>query len=281
MKNKITIFGSSNIDYLGTCNQKIIYKDSNVGLIKVSFGGVGRNIVENLLRMGDDVTFFTAIGEDELGLKMQNELIRLGCNIIKPKTDMPSASYLAISDESGDMALALCDARINVAITKELIDYYHELINESDFIVIDTNLEKEVIEYIIDSFDKKIIVDGISTTKVLKIVDRLSKLYVLKVNELEYEVIKEYLKTNKPKYLVKSCGKDDICLIYNNKEKYISVPKVENIVSTTGAGDALISGIIHGLAKNLNIEGSINEGIKRATKTLLSFDSVCKDSDID
>lgn len=277
MNKKITVFGSSNIDYLGTSEQKIIFKDSNIGTIKTSFGGVGRNIVENLVRMGDDVTFVTAIGEDPFGLKMQQELLDLGCKIIKPKTDMPSASYLAISDETGDMVLALCDTRIISSITKELIDHYYLLINESEYIIIDTNLDKDIIDYIIDKFSQKIIVDGISTSKVRKIENRLSDIYLLKVNELEYHTIKEKINDkNHPTYLIESCGKDAIHLFTKEKEEIINVPIVDNIISTTGAGDALLSGIVHGLSQEYDIFGAIDQGIKRAQKTLLSEDSVYK-----
>ncbi|HHU55776.1 MAG TPA: sugar kinase, partial [Acholeplasmataceae bacterium] len=53
----ILIIGGSNIDYFGKCKKAKKLSDSNVGTINVSFGGVGRNIAENLGRLGVDVTF--------------------------------------------------------------------------------------------------------------------------------------------------------------------------------------------------------------------------------
>ncbi len=44
--------------------------------------------------------------------------------------------------------------------------------------------------------------------------------------------------------------------------------KVDNIVSTTGCGDALLSGTISGLLNNYSFEKSLKQGIELASKTL-------------
>ena len=64
IKPKIVVIGGSNVDYIAKSDSEFKLKDSNTGILNVSFGGVGRNITENLLRLKNDVTFFTSIGND-------------------------------------------------------------------------------------------------------------------------------------------------------------------------------------------------------------------------
>ena len=280
--SEIVVIGSSNVDYLGKAFNKIIEKDSNVGKVTISSGGVGRNICENLLRLKEDVTFITALGNDKQGERLESELLALNCKIIKPQTMKSTASYLAISDNTGDMVLGLCDTSIIDEIDIELLEYYDEIISSCKILMVDANISLESIGYLLNKYsDKvKIIVDGISTTKVLKFKDYLSKIYLLKVNKYEYDTIYPFIKdNNQPKYLIKTSGKKNIeCFNFDLlKVDYIDVPKVDKIINTTGAGDALLSGIISYLTHGKEMIPSIKFGIERASLTLQTSDSVYKD----
>lgn len=262
---KIVIIGSTNIDFIGFSNKKLIYKDSNIGKVLISSGGVGRNICENLLRKHHDVTFLTCIGNDVYGKQMEKDLVSLGCKVVKPITDSPSASYLCINDENNDMELALCDTTINESLNLAFINENESIFLESEYIVIDGNLSSEVISYIVNKYSsKKLIADGISTTKVKKFYNLLDKFYLFKVNSFEYEIIKD---APKPKYLIVSHGANSI-KYFDGLWKEQEVMKVDNIVSTTGCGDALLSGTISGLLNNYSFENSLKQGIELASKTL-------------
>ena len=51
----ITVIGGINIDIEGSPFNKLRREDSNPGRISLSYGGVGRNITENIARIGGDV----------------------------------------------------------------------------------------------------------------------------------------------------------------------------------------------------------------------------------
>lgn len=276
--SSIVIIGSSNVDYLGVSFNKLIDRDSNIGKISVSSGGVGRNICENLLRLGEDVTFITAIGNDLAGEKIEKELKDLKCKIIKPLTNKPTASYLAIHDEIGDMALALCDTSIIDDLSNDLFEHYKDLIKSANLLVFDGNLTPQTLDYLFKTFENKIIVDGISTSKVIKFKDYLSKIYVLKVNSYEYDVIKPFISDdNIPQYLIVTSGKDSIKCITKEQEYVIEIEPIEEVVNTTGAGDAFISGVISSLTHNDDIFEAIKKGDKLAKLTLTSKSSVYKE----
>lgn len=272
---KIIVIGCSNIDMLAKSNTKLVEKDSNIGTISISDGGVGRNITENLARLGEDVTFITAIGNDTLGKALKKRLTDLKVTLVCPETEKSSAMYLAIHDEKGDMKLAVNDTSIVDCIDIDFIDKNDKIINEAEYLVLGTNLNKEIIDYIINKYkEKKIVVDAISTVKVIKLVDSLKYIYLLKVNMMEYETIRMELAISKPKNLIITNGSQNIIYETGSSAQVVNIIPKENIVNTTGAGDALLSGIVASLNNNYSMIEAINVGVKMANLTLESESSV-------
>ena len=95
---KLILIGGSNIDYIGDSRDKLIPGVSNIGTLAVSFGGVMRNVAENLAFLGNYCPFITAIGEDDLGIKMKKGLANLGMNVYCPKSNLPTSTCLITTD---------------------------------------------------------------------------------------------------------------------------------------------------------------------------------------
>ena len=119
MSTPLLLIGGSNIDYIGISQNKLISNVSNIGTISISFGGVMRNICENLARLNNNITFITAIGKDTLGQELKKQLIDLKVKIYSPDTHLPSGSYLAINDNNHDLYSAICDNRIITQINTD------------------------------------------------------------------------------------------------------------------------------------------------------------------
>ena len=64
MNPYVVVVGGVNIDIAGIPSQPLVPRDSNPGLVRMSLGGVGRNIAHNLSLLGVEVKFITAFGED-------------------------------------------------------------------------------------------------------------------------------------------------------------------------------------------------------------------------
>ena len=75
----ITVIGGINIDIEGCPRKALLPSDSNPGDISISFGGVGRNIVENGARLGADVGLISLTGEDFLGNNGSSRWSGSGC----------------------------------------------------------------------------------------------------------------------------------------------------------------------------------------------------------
>lgn len=273
---KILVVGGSNIDYIGKSFAPLREYDSNPGTVEISFGGVARNIVENLANLGVELTFITAIGNDPLGVKMENQLKEIGVKVIKPDcSSFITASYLAIHDEKGEMEIAICDSTVTKLIDKEFLENYKSLIKESDYVVIDTNLSVETLGYLLTNYpNQKFICDTISTSKASKIKNYLDKIYLLKANEYEYDIIKN--QPQMPKHLVVTRGSKNLYYYHDLIKEEIKVEKVENIINATGAGDAFLAATIYGVINDYSFLQAFSLGLKASKLTLESEEAVSK-----
>ena len=61
---KIIVIGGCNIDFICRATANIEPATSNAADISLQLGGVGRNIAENLTRLGAEVTLITSLGDD-------------------------------------------------------------------------------------------------------------------------------------------------------------------------------------------------------------------------
>lgn len=189
-ENYVTVIGGANVDIQGFSLDKLKLNDSNPGKVKVSAGGVGRNIAENLSRLGIKTKLITAVGDDLYGEKISNECRIAGididhCLVLK---SMPSSTYLSVLDENGDMKVAISDMDTIDYLNIDFLKTKSLIIENSSAIVIDTNLSLEVIEYLLSNFKHKIFfVDTVSTTKARKVKELIGYFHTIKPNIYETE----------------------------------------------------------------------------------------------
>ncbi|MCI1734860.1 MAG: carbohydrate kinase family protein [Bacilli bacterium] len=275
----ILVIGGSNIDYLAKSSHPLIMEDSNIGSLKTAFGGVGRNIVENLARLGDKVTFLTGIGSDSQGQHLKKELESLSVKVLSPKTDYPSGSYVSIANDNGDMAVAVCDTRLLDAMTPEDLVPFKDVIAAHKEIVLDANINEAVIDYLFQTYpDHAFLIEGVSANKVRRFRNHVSEIALFKSNVLEAsyflgvkedpkKLVSDLLSLG-AKNVVLSQGKAPILYGYQGKVYEEPVVACPNIVSVNGAGDALFAGIVHGLVHQQSLMESLRFGARMSLATL-------------
>ncbi|CAM3250840.1 carbohydrate kinase family protein [Streptobacillus felis] len=264
----ICIIGGANIDIQGFSYNSIILNDSNPGKIEKGFGGVARNITENLSHLNVKTKFIAPIGDDEFSVSlleyMKKKNVDMSESLIIPGESL--STYLSVLNDENEMIVAISSMSILEKLKIEFIKEKEKYIKASDLLVIDTNLRQDVIEYI-STFDKKIIVDLVSTTKAKKIKNVLNKIHSIKPNKIEAEFLTgieivdensmklacEKLLSQGIKNIFITLGKDGV--FYMNEKKYglINNPNI-NAIDITGAGDAFTAGIAYSIEKDYDIE---------------------------
>ena len=261
------VIGAANIDIGGTPYKPLIPGDSNPGVIKMSYGGVARNIAHNLTMLGVEVEFVTAAGDDTLGMEMLKRCEGTGMDtslsIIVP--DGSSSVYLFINDEAGEMELALSHVDIVKHITPEYLESISDVINSASVVVADCNLSQEALLKLKDICKVPLYVDTVSVSHADKIKGHLEGIDTLKPNLLEAEFLSDMIIESEYDCLeaartIINQGVRRVFIsmgphgmIAADKDHAIMVDRYPaSVRNTTGAGDSAMAAIVW---SSLNEEG--------------------------
>ena len=293
---KIVVVGGINIDVEGRPFEKIKYQDSNPGKIKLSFGGVGRNITENLARMGEETAMLAVIGDDDMGKAAKEELRTLGVDVsgIEMREGMSTAMYLAILNNKNDMELGLCDMDIIDYVTEDFLERHMDKLKSADVIAVDGNLKQETLEYVAGNIDKPIFFDPVSSLKGIRGKKVLGRFEAIKPNVIEAEALLDMeikdeadviLAANKfhelgVKKVFITLNKDGV-YYSDGKESGFLRPGSVNLVSATGAGDAFSSAILKGLKDQIPVGEIAKIGMVAAGIAMEAEGAVNKNITID
>ena len=185
------VVGGVNMDIGGRSAAPLVAADSNPGTVRMSLGGVGRNIAHNLALLGVDVRMLTAFGDDLYAQKIAASCGELGIDISQA-LQVPGAAtstYLFISGDDGDMALAVSDMDIYDHVTPAYLQSRRALLDNAQVIVTDTNIPAESIQWLCENVKVPIFADPVSTAKAVKLKPVLGKLHTLKPNRMEAELL--------------------------------------------------------------------------------------------
>lgn len=189
MKKRIAIVGGSSVDVFATSDQPLIAHDSNPGRVTIGFGGVGRNIAENLAYLEQDVLLIAAFGQDPFSIHMLAHTAYVGVNtthtLIIPEKQSPY--YISVNDCHGEMEVAIADLRICDLITPFFLSQKLSVLNECDAVIVDANLSEEAIQYLAHNCTPPLMAEAVSTRKAVKLKSSLPHLFAVKANLQETE----------------------------------------------------------------------------------------------
>ncbi|MDD5791324.1 MAG: carbohydrate kinase family protein [Erysipelotrichaceae bacterium] len=287
---KIYVIGGANIDIFALSKKEIVLRDSNPARIELSFGGVARNIAENLCHLEERPVFVSAFANDAFGKVLFEDCQRLGMDLKYSEVieGASSSMYLANLNYDRDMYLAMNDMSIVSAIDKSTIDKLNAVINDDDYVIADTNLDQDVYEYLFKTLKGNKITDAISTAKAPKILRVLDNISILKMNKLEAESICGMELDSQIKFvsLLKMLNQKGVqeVLVTDKDGLYIGITgKVyhyrhdaynRNVANVTGAGDCLLAAYSYSRFHNASIESAAVMGLVSAVLTVASPKSV-------
>ena len=187
----VVVVGGVNLDIGGRPHGELVAADSNPGQVRMSLGGVGRNIAHNMALMGLDVRMLTAFGDDMNAQRIAASCGELGIDISQCLTVPGGATstYLFITDGHGDMALAVSDMEIYEHVTPAFLAGRARLLQNAQLLVVDTNIPAQSIAWLAENIRLPIFADPVSTAKAEKLRPVLGKLHTLKPNRLEAELL--------------------------------------------------------------------------------------------
>ena len=277
MSMKAAVIGGMNFDVVGISEKTLMMRDSNIGKIRFSAGGVGRNIAEQLARQGAETTLFTCVSDDFAGQMLRNDAKVKNISLAyAKKSDSNASVYLSIHEPGGDMALAINDMSLISEITPEYLKTVLDEIRKADVVVVDANLSPDSLEFIFDNVDLPIVADPVSCAKIERLKKHFHRLSAFKPNALEamyvtgaqnaQDAAKALVKMG-VKRVVVSMG-DAGCVYADENEIGAILPEKVYTCQANGAGDAMCAGITLSAAKGESAREAALCGMRAAGKLL-------------
>lgn len=252
---KLYCIGGTTIDLVGRPYQKLNLYDSNPGQVKLSLGGVARNIAENAVKMNAEVYLMSLFGKDALGqfAYQQCKKLKLDLRYSRFSEVSDTASYLALLDDHGEMFLGLADMEILGQFEERDFEAIIRAMHEDDYCSIDTNLSEDALATLCAKIPAKLVMDPISSKKAHRAKGILKYLDVFKPNKMEAEILcgftldtedqilkaLTYFSQQGIKEVFISAGETGIYAQVGEEKVHFSHASVP-VVNTTGAGDAFL-----------------------------------------
>ncbi len=282
-QNTYIVIGGANVDINGHSSNPLAPHDSNPGNISQSPGGVGRNIAENLARLGEKVHLIAPVGLDQRGdwLIEKTRLSGVGTlNILRHDT-LPTGTYLSVSNDQGQLQAAIADMRIIDSLDEQKLRKKLALFHSAQSIIIDANLNPASIEWLaLQALEAELIADAVSTAKASRLKPLLPKLSLLKVNQDEARAILNVTEKDPHKLaqqlleagvkgVLLSLGSKGV-LYASHDKNLLKACHPTNPVSDTGAGDALLAGYLSACQQYDDLDDILSFALACAAMTLES-----------
>ena len=138
--SRVLVVGGAVLDVKLRTAGPVVPGTSNPGAASTGVGGVGRNIAENLARLGTSVTLLAPVGADAAGEAVLERTRAAGvdCSHVV-RTGHPTGTYTAVLDAAGDLAVAVADMRATDDLAVADLAPGAALVAAADLLVVDAN----------------------------------------------------------------------------------------------------------------------------------------------
>jgi len=283
----VLAIGAANMDIAASTPHGLTVGDSTPGTIRHAPGGVARNVAENLARLGHRVSLLCAVGDDLFGRSLLAQTRDAGVDVdacwVLPQA--ATSTYLSLHGADGDMAVAVNDMAIVDRLTPAHLQGHAELLARASALLIDGNLPPAVLGWLFEQAAQvPVFVDPVSAFKCRRFLPWLHRVHTIKLNRIEAQALTGYpldsdaaiaaclqwLHAQGVRQVVLSLGERGACWSVAGGSMGCSRALPVTVLSATGAGDALMAGLLHGYLQGHSLHASMAFASACAALTLMA-----------
>jgi len=192
MNNKITVIGSTNVDFLIKTDKLPGFGETVTGgVFFQNFGGKGANQAVGAARAGGNVTFVTCLGEDLYASTLLENFKKDGIetSFVFRDGEESTGSALIMLDKDGNNYLSVASGA-NYKLSPSHIDQALSTILEAEMIVMQMEIPFETTSYVFDLAEKhnKKVLFNLAPARPFDL-SVLKKTYAFVVNEVEASMV--------------------------------------------------------------------------------------------
>jgi len=181
----VVVVGGANVDVVASSAGPMVARASNPGKIRISAGGAGRNIAENLARLGVPTQLLAAVDAHPMADAALRQAEEAGVDVSGVVRVPGQGSYYAAMVADGVVEWAVSDMGACEALAPGHLDAHRASLQGAAMVVVDANLSPAVIERAAAFTGAGLCVIPVSTAKAARIrrVLRRASLIVLGADE--------------------------------------------------------------------------------------------------
>ncbi|MFM2086575.1 MAG: hypothetical protein RLZZ237_1444 [Pseudomonadota bacterium] len=290
----VLCIGAANLDRKMRTLSTLQMGTSNPVRSEEVFGGVGRNIAENLARLSIPVALLTALGDDAAGHALQTHAEEAGIDMRGSLhlSNTGSGTYTAVLDEHGEMLLAMANMQLYEELTPAFLHSRQPQRAAAALTVCDLNLGHDsvatLLDYARNSDAAPLVIVAVSQPKMAHLPQDLTGLRLLILNrgELETRVARPLptaaelraacreVQRQGARQVIVTCGGEGV---YFTDGDTLDAPiahlaaREVDAVDVTGAGDAFSAAVCWSLYHDSHdLKLACRRGLKLAAMTLES-----------
>jgi len=281
----ITLLGGINMDVSVHAHSPLRAGDSNPGQVQCSPGGVARNVAENLSRLGLDARLLGVLGDDVFGeaLRAAGKAVGLDMRACLTLPGQRSATYVCLHRADGDMDVAVNDMDIMDALTPALLQPQLAPLRSAAVLVADCNLRPEVWQWLAaEVAHPALFAEAVSVAKCMRLGPVLAQVHTLKANRLEAQALSGrdiasvqdacdaalQLHRRGVGRVFISLGAQGVAWCDADGRCGHRAARAVPVRSATGAGDALMGGLVYGHQRGWPLEEALAWAMACAEITL-------------
>ncbi len=301
----VVVIGGANVDIKSRIDaHPVVMHSSNRGVTRIVAGGVGRNVADNLARLGVATTLITAVGRDTFGERLIAETARSGLDLSHVvHTEAETGSYTAVLDGSGELLIGVSAMHGMEELTPAALYDRRTLIARASALILDCNIPVQSLAAALRlaaAAGVPAIIDTVSVAKserlravlrpgthVHTVTPNLDELAVLAGRRIDSDedIIAASAQLNADgieHVWVRLGARGSFMSSVSPGSVETSGPRGEfiaahatRVIDVTGAGDAMLAAYVHAILRGIAPNAATRYGHLAAAITVASDDTVC------
>ncbi len=287
-ERNVLVIGTSGLDVVSRLEGELNMATSNPARIRTSFGGVARNVAENLARLGQSVSLLSVVGKDRIGSEALEHTRQAGVDVtaVYATDKYPTGFYMSVLNSNGQRQFAFDDMRVMEELNPSYLMYNEAEFEQSGLVFVDSNLSAESLAVVFELAQKyhlPVCADPSSGVVAARLLPHLRQIKLVAPNCVEAGILTGHSFAASDSAAAVEAARNlvnlgvELALVtmaefgvcYATSETTGHIPAIRTqVADPTGAGDALTAAVIFALLNDIEIDDAARLGVSAASLTL-------------